>query len=100
MKRIYLVYQDCALCGEKGREVLNYAVSEGIQIVKVGFTEEKAEKLIHDAVFKHKIGSMPFFTDGTKFSKKLSDFVEKKQVKTSKSKKVKENKKNESASKN
>lgn len=103
MKTVYVVYQDCALCGRKGQAVKDFASEKGIELVKLGFTNESAKFYINEAVFKHGIGSMPFFTDGTKYSYHLSDFVEetpkntnKKTTKAKKSKKTKKEVKDES----
>lgn len=103
-KEIIAVYQDCVLCGDKGRKKTAEFASKGILIRKVGFTTDEGKELIHEAVFEHKIGSMPFFTDGEKFSTSIDDFapassqsVEKPAKKSAKSvkkttKKVKEGK--------
>lgn len=106
-KEIIYVYQDCALCGSKGQKLRHFANQHGFEIKKLGFTTDLAKVLIHEAVFEHGIGAMPFFTDGKKFSYKLSDFieeepkkVEKKATRTRKTKKVKEKKQDESNQKN
>lgn len=66
-KEIIVVFQDCVLCGSKGkRKVAEYA-EQGIYLRKVGFSTPEGKDLIHKAVMKHKIGSMPFFTDGECF---------------------------------
>lgn len=92
-KEIIAVYQDCVLCGDKGRKKAAEFASKGILIRKVGFTTDEGKELIHKAVFEHNIGSMPFFTDGEKFSVKIEDFIEKPAKTTKKStKKVKEHK--------
>lgn len=75
-KTLVCVYQDCYLCGDRGRRQKELCIKEGINLRKVGFTTEEGRKLIHEAV-KHHMGSMPFFTDGEKFSYKLSDFIPK-----------------------
>lgn len=74
-KEIVAVFQDCVLCGDKGRKKITEFAKKGILIRKVGFTTPEGKDLIHKAVFEHKIGSMPFFTDGEKFSTSLDDFV-------------------------
>lgn len=92
-KEIIAVFQDCVLCGDKGRKKIAEFAAKGLTVRKVGFTTPEGKELIHKAVFEHKIGSMPFFTDGEKFSVKIDDFVEKpaKSVKKS-TKKAKESK--------
>lgn len=107
MKTVYVVYQDCALCGQKGEKIKKFASEKEIELVKLGFTTEKAKKYIKEAVFKHGIGSMPFFTDGTKYSYRLSDLtdktpekVEKKATKAKKVRKTKKGKVNEPVQEN
>lgn len=106
MKTVYVVYQDCALCGSKGQKIKEFAHSKNIELVKLGFTTEVAKKYIHEAVFKHGIGSMPFFTDGEKYSYHLAAFTEikpekapKKVSKAKKSRKTKKGIENESIQK-
>ena len=72
---IICVYQDCVLCGDRGKKLKKLIFNENLQVRKVSFASEEGKFLIHEAVFKHKIGSMPFFTDGEKFSYNLEDFV-------------------------
>lgn len=74
-KEIIAVYQDCVLCGDKGRKKIAECATKGVLIRKVGFTTPEGKDLIHKAVLEHKIGSMPFFTDGENFSTSLDDFV-------------------------
>lgn len=76
-KEIIAVFQDCVLCGDEGRKKIAEFAEKGINIRKVGFTTGEGKDLIHKAVLEHKIGSMPFFTDGKKFSVTLDDFIEK-----------------------
>lgn len=79
-KTIIAVYQDCVLCGSKGRKKVAEYAKKGIVIRKVGFTTEEGKKLIHKAVFEHKIGSMPFYTDGEIFTTDLHDFVKNEEI--------------------
>ena len=80
MKEIIAVYQDCVLCGDKGRRKIAEYAKKGITIRKVGFTTEEGKELIHKAVFEHKIGSMPFYTDGEIFTTDLHDFVKNEEI--------------------
>lgn len=90
-KEVIAVYQDCVLCGDKGRKKIAEFAKRGILVRKVGFTTEEGKELIHKAVFEHGIGSMPFFTDGEKFSTSLDDFgTEAKQSVKKKAKKTKQ----------
>lgn len=74
-KEIVCVYQDCILCGDRGKKLKKIAIDANLNVRKVSFASEEGKNLIHDAVFNHGIGSMPFFTDGEKFSYNLEDFV-------------------------
>lgn len=95
---IICVYQDCVMCGDRGRKLKKLIFDKDLNVRKVSFASDEGKNLIHEAVFKHKIGAMPFFTDGKKFSVKLEDFVEKEaeievkvKKKSKKSKKVVKN---------
>lgn len=80
MNKIYLVYQDCALCGDRGRIrklEIQEAFDKGYEVVKMPFTNPIASELIHKAVFEHKIGKMPFYTDGEKFGYNIDDVIAK-----------------------
>jgi hypothetical protein len=90
-KEIICVYQDCPLCGSKGQEILQSVFEKGATIRKVSFASEEGKDLIHKAVFEHKIGQMPFFTDGQRFSTNVDDILAEPTKKPAKkSKKVKE----------
>lgn len=85
-KEILCVYQDCVLCGDRGKKVREIAVRKHLAIRKVSFASEEGRALIHEAVYNHEIGSLPFFTDGVKFSRSIEDmFVEKPAESTKKS---------------
>ena len=77
-KEIICVYQDCVMCGDKGKELIKYIETNGLQVRKVSFASDEGKELVHEAVFNHKISKMPFFTDGKKYTEKISEFVEKK----------------------
>ena len=77
---IICVYQDCVLCGDRGRKLKKLIFDKNLNVRKVSFASDEGKELVHEAVFKHNLGSMPFFTDGKKFSYKLEDFVEKEPV--------------------
>lgn len=74
---IICVYQDCVMCGDRGKKIKKLIFDNRLNVRKVSFASDEGKNLVHEAVFKHKLGSMPFFTDGKKFSYKLEDFVEK-----------------------
>lgn len=83
-KEIICVYQDCPLCGSRGKTILDLATSNGVSIRKVSFASEEGKDLIYKAITKHKIGTMPFFTDGEYFATNLNDFFQKREKKGSK----------------
>lgn len=90
-KEIVCVYQDCALCGDKGKKTLQIINSKGFNVRKVSFASEEGKELIHEALFNHKIGTMPFYTDGDKFSTDINELFAKPAKKTTKkAKKTKE----------
>lgn len=84
--QIWLIYQDCALCGSRkewGDKQLELANTHGLEIVKVGFTKPGASKIIRAIVegeikraSKNAMAVMPYFCDGKKFSQYLEDFVD------------------------
>lgn len=93
-KKIYLVYQDCPMCGARkkwGEEQTKIADTHGLEIVKAGFTSPfvRENKLCSKALSAG-VHAMPFFTDGgEKFAESIEAFVPKPKAKTKKAKKVK-----------
>lgn len=82
MKTVYLVYQDCPMCGARehwGIEQMDLAHKEGIEIVKCPFYSDRA-KNNHFCSRAVALGikRMPFFTDGEKFGYNLADVLEEK----------------------
>jgi hypothetical protein len=76
-KEIICVYQDCPMCGDRGKQLKKIIIDKKLNVRKVSFASEEGKDLIHEAVFNHGIGTMPFFTDGTKFSTSIEDLVAK-----------------------
>lgn len=76
-KEIIAVYQDCVLCGDKGKRKVLELAKKGINIRKVGFTTPEGKELCRTAVFDHKVGYMPFFTDGERFAPTIDELLEK-----------------------
>ena len=76
-KEIICVYQDCILCGDRGKKHKKLILDHQLNVRKVSFASEEGKNLIHEAVLNHGIGSMPFFTDGNKYTYHLEDFVQK-----------------------
>lgn len=97
MKEIIAVYQDCVLCGVKGKQKIAEYAKNNIAIRKVGFTTPEGRELCAKAVALG-IGYMPFYIDGEKFAKSVEDLMESsKPVK--KNKKVRKEKKDGAVSK-
>lgn len=76
-KEIICVYQDCPMCGDRGKQLKKIIIDKKLNVRKVSFASEEGKGLIHEAVFNQGIGTMPFFTDGTKFSTSIEDLVAK-----------------------
>lgn len=76
-KEVVCVYQDCVLCGDKGKKLKRFAENKKLNIRKVSFASEEGKLLIHEAVFEHGIKTMPFFTDGKKFVSDVEDLTKK-----------------------
>ena len=76
-KEIIAVFQDCVLCGARGRQKIADLAAEGVIIRKVGFTTEEGGKLCAEAVRKG-IGSMPFYVDGDDFATNIEALITKK----------------------
>lgn len=72
-KEIICVYQDCPLCGDRGKKLKKLILDKKLNVRKVSFASPEGKELCHKAVFKHKIGVMPFFTDGKKFVVNIED---------------------------
>lgn len=95
-KLITVVYQDCPLCGDRGREVKKIVAEKGIRLRKVTFASDEGRKLINEAVFNHGIKKMPFYTDGVRFTTTIAEIIAKpveKSVEVEKPKKTKRTKK-------
>lgn len=93
---ITVVYQDCPLCGDRGREVKKIIAEKGIRLRKVTFASDEGRQLIYEAVFNHGIKKMPFYTDGVRFTSTIAEIIAKpveKSVKVEKPKKTKRTKK-------
>jgi len=96
MREIVVVYQDCVLCGVKGRAKIAEMAQNGIHLRKVGFSTEEGKDLIREAVLYRGIKTMPFYVEGDKYTSSLKELLAepKKVVKaTKKTKKAKNIKK-------
>lgn len=74
-KELICVYQDCVMCGDRGKKLKQTIEDNNLQVRKVSFASDEGKELIHSALFVHGIKKMPFFTDGKKFSTKITDFT-------------------------
>lgn len=75
-KEVICVYQDCPLCGDKGKIVVEIATAKGASIRKVSFASDEGKDLIHEALSEHGIGSMPFYVMDGKFSTSIDEVLE------------------------
>lgn len=100
MKEITVVYQDCVLCGAKGRQIIADYAEKGIVLRKVGFTTPEGRDLCLKAV-NLGIKCMPFYTNGKAIASSiegvLSSELDKKP--TTKNKNTRKEKKNGAVSK-
>ena len=80
-KEIICVYQDCPMCGDRGKRLKKFIVKKGLNVRKVSFASPEGRELCAKAITEHKIGTMPFFTDGKKFSSTLNGLLERKTTK-------------------
>ena len=80
-KQIICVFQDCVMCGDRGKEIKQIIMDNNLNVRKVSFASDEGRELIAKAVFSHGIKNMPFYTDGKKFSTNLSSFIVKKDKK-------------------
>ena len=76
-KPIICVYQDCVMCGDRGKVLKQFIEENDLEVRKVSFASEEGRELVHKAVFSHGVKTMPFFTDGKTFATSLQSFVEK-----------------------
>lgn len=76
-KELICVYQDCPLCGDRGKKLKKLILDKKLNVRKVSFASEEGKDLIHEAVFNHGIGTMPFFTDGEKFVTNIEELIAK-----------------------
>ena len=88
-KEIICVYQDCVMCGDRGKKLKQLVFDKSLNVRKVSFASPEGQHLIHEAVFVHKIGTLPLFVKGDRFSNNIEDLLKRAPKKTKKSKKTK-----------
>lgn len=76
-QKITVVYQDCPLCGDRGKQVKKIVAEKGIRLHKVSFASDEGRELIKKAVFENGIKTMPFYYDGKKFTATLTEMIAK-----------------------
>lgn len=76
-KKIICVYQDCPLCGDRGKKLKKLIIDKKLNVRKVSFASPEGKDLIHEAVFNQGIGTMPFFTDGENFATDIEELIAK-----------------------
>lgn len=76
-KQIICVYQDCLLCGDRGKKLKELIFDKKLNVRKVSFASPEGRELIYTALTEHKIGTMPFFTDGRRFTTTLEELLKK-----------------------
>lgn len=76
MKKIYVVYQDCVMCGDKGKEkMLEIAQNNDVEIIKVSFASPAGAKYCKEAIEKG-VKRLPFYTDGAgTYAQDLGGFI-------------------------
>lgn len=89
-KKITIVYQDCPMCGDRGKKLKKIVAKKGIRLHKVSFASDEGGELIKTAVFDYGIKTMPFYYDGTKFAATIEELLEK--PKKEESKKIRKKK--------
>lgn len=98
MTEIIAVYQDCVLCGVKGKQTIAEYAEKGIAIRKVSFISEEGRELCAKAVSLG-IGGMPFYTDGKVFATTIDGALNSETKPAKKNKQPRKEKKNGSVSK-
>lgn len=75
-KEIICVYQDCPMCGDRGKKLKKLIFDKNLNVRKVSFASDEGKDLCYKALAEHQIGTMLFFTDGEKFSNNIENIVE------------------------
>lgn len=74
-KQIICVYQDCVLCGDRGKKLKKMILDKKLDVRKVSFASPEGKELIYTALTEHKIGTMPFYTDGKRYTTTLEELI-------------------------
>lgn len=78
-QKITVVYQDCPLCGDRGKAVKKIIAEKGIRLHKVSFASDEGMALINMAVLEAGIKTMPFYYDEVhhRFASSLAEILAK-----------------------
>lgn len=76
-KEIICVYQDCVMCGDRGKKLEKIIVDKSIDLKKISFASNEGRDLVHTALFKKGIRRLPFFVDGDNFAEDINALIEK-----------------------
>lgn len=90
---IICVYQDCVMCGDRGKKLKQLIFDKNLNVRKVSFASPEGQHLIHEAIFVHKIGTLPLFVKGDRFSNNIEDLLKRAPKESTKRKKAKKSKK-------
>lgn len=74
---IIAVYQDCVLCGVKGKQKIAEYAEKGVNIRKVSFVSDEGRELCAEAL-KKGIGSMPFYVCDGEYATSIEALIAKK----------------------
>lgn len=74
-KEYICCFQDCPMCGDRGRKLRKFIDEKQLNVRKVSFASPEGRELCHQAVFEHGIKTMPFFTDGENFAATLEELI-------------------------
>lgn len=73
---VVCVYQDCPLCGDRGKKVQEIVADKGVNLRKVSFASPEGRELIFRAMSDHGIKTMPFYVKDSTFSTDITRVLE------------------------
>lgn len=73
---VVCVYQDCPLCGDRGKKVQEIVADKGVNLRKVSFASPEGRELIFRAMSEHGIKTMPFYVMDGRFSTEVEEVLE------------------------
>ena len=72
---IIVVYQDCVLCGDRGKKIKEIATKAGVKIRKLSFACVEGQEHCMKAI-EAGVKTMPFYTDGKIYAPTLETLLE------------------------